>query len=326
VKRENSILEATWAWAAPGVAWQEGGCNGPDDREQSPESVILVDSLYAWHNLDLTRAVDGWVNGTLANNGVSLQAADRLDDDTAWFTASDDATIANRPKLVVLFVPPPGWVPTATPTPTMTPTPTTTRTPSPTPTSGPPLTTTLQNGLQGYAGCSDTRITAEAPMLNCGESELKAGARQGIATLIQFDVSSIPSTAHIQSAHLQVYGYHREGGTRFELGAFAVKRAWSGNHASWSGATPSTSWGVPGCNDVLTDRAESATDRTTIDSAGWHSWEVTADVQRMVGEPATNAGWILMQVAAERGVVTMHSSEYGNATLRPKLVVTYTLP
>jgi hypothetical protein len=83
---------------------------------------------------------------------------------------------------------------------------------------------------------------------------------------------------------------------------------------------------VPGCNDVLTDRAESATDRTTIDSAGWHSWEVTADVQRMVGEPATNAGWILMQVAAERGVVTMHSSEYGNATLRPKLVVTYTLP
>ncbi len=324
VQRPNSVHEATWTWAAPGVPWQEGGCNGADDRLQAPESVISVRTIYRWYHLDLTRAVDGWVNGSLANNGISLQALQQLEDDTVWFAASDDGTVANRPKLVVLFVPPPGWVPTATPLPTSTPTPTATATV--TPTSGPPVTKTFQDGYEGYTGCSDTRISAEVPTSNFGASDLRGGARQQIATLMRFDVSSIPSGANVQSAYLHLYGYHREGSADFDLGAFAVKRAWAEAGASWNMALSSTPWGAPGCNDMLTDRAELATDQATVGSAGWYSWSVTDDVQRMVNDPATNAGWLLMQAEAVPGVVSMYSSEHANATLRPKLVVTYTLP
>lgn len=132
VRRENQVDQATWTYAAPSVPWQEGGCNGPDDRAQTPESTVLVHTIYKWYDWDLTDAVDGWVNGWLANNGVSLQAVDLVDTDTVWFTSSDDEQQHNRPRLAVLYVP--TGEATATSTLTATPTHTTTMVPSSTPT------------------------------------------------------------------------------------------------------------------------------------------------------------------------------------------------
>jgi len=325
VKRENSISEATWTWATSLVPWQVGGCNGPDDRLQMPESVVTVTGIYAWYHLNLTQVVDGWVNGSLPNHGVSLQAVGEFDVDTVWFTASDDGTATNRPKLVVLFVPPPGWVPTPTHTATATPTPTLTATPTPTeiPT---PETETFQNGLAGYAGCSDTRISAEAPALNFASSDLKVGAKQGIATLIQFDLSSIPSNASIGYASLHVYGYHREGTGSFALGIYAIKRPWVEGEANWNMAASSVHWGAPGCNDTSSDRMEDSSHQVLVGSTGWHTWSVRDDVQRMVSDPGSNAGWLLRQSAEVAGVLSMYSSEHKDLSYRPKLVVTYTVP
>jgi len=134
VKRDWVAQEATWYLASAQVPWQIGGCNGPDDRAQTPESVVTVKNIRTWYHFDLTQMVDGWVNGLLPNYGVSLQALDRTDTDQIWFAASDDVTpdgsIANRPKLVILYVPPPTPTPTATltstPTETVLPTETTT--------------------------------------------------------------------------------------------------------------------------------------------------------------------------------------------------------
>jgi hypothetical protein len=188
------------------------------------------------------------------------------------------------------------------------------------------VTTTFQEGYEGYTGSSDTRISAEAPASNFGASDLRSGARQQIATLLRFDVSSIPSGANVQSAYLHVYGYLQEGSTNFDLGAFTVNRAWAEGEASWNMAMSSTPWGAPGCNDVFADRAHSAIDQATVGPVGSYTWAVTDDVQRMVDYPETNAGWVLMQTGAVPGVVSMYSSEHANAAHRPKLVVTYTLP
>lgn len=126
VKRPWVAQEATWYWASVGIPWQIGGCNGPDDRSQTPEAVVSIQNIRTWYHFDLTRVVDGWVSGALPNYGVSLQAMDVKDLDSIWFAASDDVTddgsIANRPKLVILYVPPPTPTPTASPTLTATPT------------------------------------------------------------------------------------------------------------------------------------------------------------------------------------------------------------
>ncbi|MEM4723453.1 MAG: DNRLRE domain-containing protein [Candidatus Hadarchaeum sp.] len=136
VKRPWVAQEATWYWASVGIPWQIGGCNGSDDRSQTPEAVVTIQSIRTWYHFDLTRVVEGWISGALPNYGVSLQAMDVKDLDSIWFAASDDVlddgSIKNRPKLVILYVPPPTPTPTATPTasPTLTATPTETALPT----------------------------------------------------------------------------------------------------------------------------------------------------------------------------------------------------
>nr|MBC7245668.1 DNRLRE domain-containing protein [Chloroflexota bacterium] len=141
VKRDWVASEATWHLSSAQTPWQVGGCNGSNDRAQVPASVITIKNIRTWYHFDLTQVVDGWVNGSLPNYGVSLQPMDALDLDLIWFAASDDVdtfgSIANRPKLIVLYVPPPTPTPTPTFTSTATPTSTPTETAIPTDTATP---------------------------------------------------------------------------------------------------------------------------------------------------------------------------------------------
>lgn len=333
VKRENSIPAATWTWATSLMPWQMGGCNGPDDRSQMPASVTTVTNIYTRYSWDLTQLVDDWVNGKLSNFGVSLQAMEELDQDTVWFTSSEDVPVANRPILVVLYVPPAGptFTPTATAmrTATLTATPTRTSTPTRTPslTSTPGMTiVTFQNGLNGYSGCYDTRISSESSTLNFANSDLKVGARQHLATLISFDLSNIPGNATVISATLSVYSYQREGSGSFGVDIYAVRRPWIEDQATWNTATSSVAWGLPGCNSTFSDRAEMRSDGVSVGATGWYTWSVRDDVQRIVNQPGTNAGWLLRQSTELPGALYMHSSEHTTTSQRPKLSVAYSVP
>jgi len=326
VNRANAVSEATWTWATSAVPWQMGGANGPEDRLQVPESVITVHGIYQWYHLLLTRVVDGWVNGTLPNHGVSLQGIEPWDDDTVWFTASDDGTVAARPMLVVLYVPPSGPVATRTATRTATPTATPTATRTPTLVAGARVTVTLQNGLGDYTGCVDTRISSESPGANFGSADLKAGARQRIASLIRFDLSSVPSNATVHSATLYLYGFQREGTNSLDLGVYAVKRAWVEDQASWNAASSGVNWSTAGCNHTPNDRVGVPTGQTAVTLPGWYSWSVQSDVQQMVNGISANQGWLLRQSADVTGVLSVYASEYGTVSYRPKLVVSYSVP
>lgn len=348
VKRPNSVPDATWTWATSLITWQMGGCNGPEDRFLTPESTVRVHTIYHWYDLDLTRAVDGWVNGWLDNNGVSLQAVDQFDTDTVWFTASEDAEVTIRPKLVILYVPPAGFEPTRTATPTRTPTRTTTPLPSATPTrtatrTATPVPTatsvptgeptqpflpetshTFQQGADGYGGCADTRISAESPTAHFAGSELKVGARGEIASLLRFELSSIPRHATITSAQLQVYAYDREDAEDLRLGAYAVRRPWTEAGATWNEASAGVPWGAAGCNHTFSDRATAPSAEVRATSTGWYTWSVSEDVQRMVSDPGTNAGWLIRQTNDGAGVISFYASEGDRVGYRPKLVVEYT--
>jgi len=120
----------------------------------------------------------------------------------------------------------------------------------------------LQNGLNGYLGCSDTRISAEAPTTNFASSELKAGSLQRLASLIQFDLSTIPATATVESASLAVYGSAREG-SPFTLGVYRVWRPWSETQATWQLASTALPWAAAGCNNTVSDRAETASSESS---------------------------------------------------------------
>lgn len=221
--------------------------------------------------------------------------------------------------------------PTATPGPSATAVPPGTATPvaptiTPAPTRGEPITVTLQDGLWDYTGCADTRISAEVPNTNLSPFDLKVGAKQKLASLLQFNLGSIPREAVIDSASLSLFGYGREGNAPFDVEACAVQRPWAEREATWMLASASQPWAQPGCNGAPIDRAEMPSSYVMIGSFGWYTWPVRDDVQRMVSQPETNVGWLLRQSAAKPGVLSLCSSEYPAATYRPKLIITYHLP
>ena len=338
VKRDNVVGEATWTWAQSSLAWQAGGCNGAEDRFQTPSSVATVASILTRYHWQVTQVVDDWVNGRLANRGLGLQAMQEFDTDTVWFTSSEDEGVANRPLLVVLYVPPSG--PPATPTVTRTATRTATATPTRTTTATPTRTATatatrtatpsgsttltLQNGITGYAGARDINISAAWPNSNLGGPAWKVG--QQFAALVRFDVSAIPGGATIHAATFKAYAYAVEGSGGYALNLYAVKRLWTETEATWNRASGSSMWGSPGCNNVSTDRAASPSAAAPAAATGWYEWSVTEEVRRMVSQPAGNKGWLLRQSSGASGAVLFRSADYGVAAERPKLVVTYSLP
>jgi hypothetical protein len=161
VKRPWIVDEATWYWATQAIPWQVAGCNGTDDRAQIPESTLVAQTVSTWYHLDVTGAVDSWVNGSLPNYGLSLQALDPSVQDNMHFTASDDVAadvgIEHRPILTILYVPPP------TPTPTETPTATETGTATPTSTSTPTGTATPTHTATATHTPTETEVPTATP-------------------------------------------------------------------------------------------------------------------------------------------------------------------
>jgi pimeloyl-ACP methyl ester carboxylesterase len=335
VKRSWAQGEATWSMATSWQPWGAPGCNSTvSDRVADPSDDVVI-GLPAWYVWSVRDDVQRMVSQPETNKGWLLRQIAEVPG-VLRISSSESEDIDHRPRLVVAYRmdggPTPTDTPTLTPTPTetLTPTPTHTPTPTPTPTDTLPpsatTTTTFMNGLAEYTGCSDTRISAEAPDFNFASSDLTVGARQRIVSLLGFDLSSIPSNAIVESASLQLYGWYREGTAAFDLGVYAVKRSWAEGEATWNVATSWQPWGIPGCSSTVSDRAEGPSDQVSVSSPAWYAWLVREDVQRMVSQPETNKGWLLMQTAEVPGVLRIFSSEGGDLYTRPRLVVTYRVP
>ncbi|MEM4723452.1 MAG: DNRLRE domain-containing protein [Candidatus Hadarchaeum sp.] len=206
VKRPWVDMEATWLWARSGIPWQTPGCNGPDDREQIPEAEVTIRHIFRWYDFNLTRLVDGWVNGWLPNYGVSLQAVDKWDPEIIYFDSADDVSgtgsIEHRPKLFILYVPPPTPTPTITPTETPTPTATPTATPTETatPTASATATSTATATATPTATASPTGTTTptsaptETPTATATETATPSATPTATATPT---ITSTPAPLHI---------------------------------------------------------------------------------------------------------------------------------
>jgi len=141
-----------------------------------------------------------------------------------------------------------------------------------------------------------------------------------IRTLMQFDVSSIPVGATINSATLQLNATSNDGA--FAINVYEVTQSWTegigtGNSGTvnWDDRMTGTAWASSGGDYDPTIIATSDTA-----SLGIHSWDVTSLVQDWYSGATLNNGLIL---GAEGGgdSVTYDSRE---GTIAPVLVVDYT--
>ncbi|NLE77017.1 MAG: DNRLRE domain-containing protein, partial [Chloroflexi bacterium] len=340
-----NAASATWNNAAQAQPWQSPGCNGPNDRLQTPIAERLLDAASQWYAFDVTMITQAWVNGQTANHGLIVKASGNVSVQYD-FASAEWADPALRPRLHIRYRTAAGESPeatvTATPTrtatagsaatatPTSTPTSTATRTATATPTVPPDLVleATFQQGAAGYAGARDTfvgqwypdRTYSPLTFVRIRAGDIEAG-------FFSFDVSAIPSNATVVDAKLQLYALQRSNANYTYPAAYQMRRSWVDTQATWQQAASGTPWALPGGNG-LADRWMRPTDLITVTSLNtWYEWNVTEMVQDWVFTPGANKGLSLRVVDHPETPVEylFAAAEHPTSNLRPKLVVRYTL-
>lgn len=143
--------------------------------------------------------------------------------------------------------------------------------------------------------------------------------------LIKFDISSIPASSTITSAHLQCY-QDSSGANTDPLHCYGVLRTWDGGTATWNTTDGSTSWGTAGAVNTTSDIDATSQDSNFNTSAPvWRAFDVTSWCQDVVDGVRTNHGLLLGYPNRDdsSGWSNFVSTEGADAS-RPELWVEYT--
>lgn len=141
-----------------------------------------------------------------------------------------------------------------------------------------------------------------------------------VRSLIEFNLTSIPVGTTVIEARLSFYfqptsneGNHSGNNTAYLR---RITTAWDEAVVTWNNQPPTTTLGQVS----LAATATSTQNHLNIN--------VTAMVQDMVSNPATNFGWMLLlqNEAIFRKLILTSSDYLPNPSLRPKLVITYNAP
>lgn len=190
----------------------------------------------------------------------------------------------------------------------------------------PATTVTLRNGLNSYTGVQDTFIRSDTPNVASGSAttlRIDRGAPDTSA-LLKWDLSSIPSTATVQSATLT---FNVENGSTRSYEIFAAVRDWSAATATWNTSGVST-WGTAGAKAATdVDSTElgvllwntTGSKVTTLNAAG------VAKIQDWISNPATNKGFAIRHYGDTNAPALVVTSSDNTATpsARPTLTITY---
>jgi hypothetical protein len=103
ISRTVQSCQTTWKIAQTGVNWGTAGANNiVTDRRPNPESSLITSGINQWYSFDLTAVVQGWVNGSLPNNGVLLRQTNTIIS-AFRFASNHNASSSLRPKLVITY-------------------------------------------------------------------------------------------------------------------------------------------------------------------------------------------------------------------------------
>lgn len=208
----------------------------------------------------------------------------------------------------------------------------------------------FQEGVDSYAGTTDTEIRDANPTSNYGTSTTFSVHRPFTSNwqrtgLLKFDVSSIPSTATVSNATLTLHhnGWANDGygpdisvhrACKPWLEGEATYNRWdNANSKEWgsSGANSSSNPCTDNSNDGSGDDRDSVAEDTvaiqtwTSSGAGDHTWDVTSLVQDWVDGTINNYGMVIRgSDDNEDKIITYDSSEHATTANRPELTVTYT--
>ena len=125
-------------------------------------------------------------------------------------------------------------------------------TPAPTATDTPPAvvqTRIYQQGLDGYAGATDTFIDAWLPAENyASEGKLIVRQRRVRSPLVRFDLGDFPPGHRVIQATFSLYIDSASSDRTLTAAALPLNRPWKSNQATWLLASDTDQWGIAGAN------------------------------------------------------------------------------
>ncbi len=195
-------------------------------------------------------------------------------------------------------------------------------------------TVSFQDGANGYFSTKDAHLVEWHPGNNTGaNTELEATKHTGVtvndnkAIVVEFDVSSIPSSATVIAADLSLLLIgQRNGSTPKTLYVHKITGAWiEGMGTGIDGQDiPGVDWASRPAFDALSidDQLIGTVEDT------WYTFDIGSAVQSWVSSPLSNYGVILKEDEVSPsgidGSKVFASSEYATLSSRPKLTISYT--
>ena len=191
-----------------------------------------------------------------------------------------------------------------------------------------PVTLTLRDGVDGYAGMQDTRIRADQPDRNFGRSDrLQADGTPDIATLLRWDLSTIPAGSTVSSASITLFVLDA---SRHAYEIFEVLRPWVELEATFHEAAAGMPWEVLGAAGT-TDRGADVLGSLHPDATGLLSIELsTAGLQTIeawLNDPSRNHGFLIQDYDdATFDNAAFRSRNTTTIAERPALTISYLPP
>ncbi len=188
-----------------------------------------------------------------------------------------------------------------------------------------PVTVSFQQGVNGYAGASDTKIRSDATTTNYGTNTvLEIDGSPDYAALLRFDLSAIPAGKTITAASLTV-NVTDASAQVYEI--YALRRAWTESSATWARASSTVNWTTAGANNTTSDRESTILGTVSSSSTGVKTFAFNAagvaKVQAWVNTPSGNHGFVIQDYVSNSDGLDLSSKENTTAANRPKLTVTY---
>jgi hypothetical protein len=95
--------QATYNLATAAVSWGLPGCASAGVDLGAVVATKEVGALNAWHDFDITTLVRGWLNGTIANNGVILKGRGPTSVEYTYAASEYWWALAQTPKLTIQY-------------------------------------------------------------------------------------------------------------------------------------------------------------------------------------------------------------------------------
>lgn len=297
------------------LAMRDGAVESLPARPSEPTATVTPSATVS-HTCTPTPVPSSTPTATSSSTATHTQTA----------TSSPTWTPTNTASATATSPPSPTWTSTATSTPTATGTSTPTLTPEPT---RAPVKVVFQQDLDGYQGAQDTTIyqfDADNSYLYTVDP-LKVGEKQRLASVLRFELISVPVDAYITSATLELYAVGWSApGDGVTVGAYAITQTTVLDELTWTAARAGAPWGAPGCNSVTSDRRPDPEASVLVTELGrWYRLDVTSLVQSWTNRSLPNNGLLLRAPLdlLDPQIFFFASAEHRDRNLRPRLLINY---